>query len=133
MDFMSSVSTMGPLPIENARLMQQGGFDSRNLESARERDDLAGQFEGVFVSLLLKEMRSTLDGGLFGEENSDTYGALFDMYLGQHLADSNALGIRRLLLNQWKSQADKPQADKSQTDSQAPASIEESNGPQQDP
>jgi Rod binding domain-containing protein len=54
----------------------------------------------MFVSMLLKEMRSTLEGGLFGEEKSDTYGALFDMHLGQHLADSGALGIRDLLLSQ---------------------------------
>ena len=65
-----------------------------------QQEELAAQFEGMFVSMLLKEMRATLEGGLFGGEQSDTYGALFDMYLGQHLADSGALGIRDLLLGQ---------------------------------
>ena len=70
-----------------------------------QQEELAAQFEGMFVSMLLKEMRSTLESGLFGGENSDTYGALFDMYLGQHLADSGALGIRDLLLHQSFRQA----------------------------
>ena len=70
------------------------------------REQLASQFEGMFVSMLLKEMRSSLEGGLFSGEGSDTYGALFDMYLGEHLAGGNGLGVRELLLNQWKSRED---------------------------
>jgi flagellar protein FlgJ len=95
---------MSPLPLGEAVSLRDNPLDRQGMPGdLREQEHLAGQFEGVFVSMLLKEMRSTLEGGLFGEENSDTYGALFDMYLGQHLADSNALGIRELLMNQWKS------------------------------
>jgi flagellar protein FlgJ len=56
----------------------------------------ASEFESIFLSLMLKEMRSTLDqkdGGLFGGEGSDTFGGMFDMFMGQHLAESNPLGI----------------------------------------
>jgi len=70
-----------------------------------QQEEVAAQFEGMFVSMLLKEMRATLEGGLFGGENSDTYGAMFDMYMGQHFADSGALGIRELLLDQSLRQA----------------------------
>jgi flagellar protein FlgJ len=45
---------------------------------------------------MLKEMRNTLDqenGGLFAGEGSDTYGGMFDMYMSQHLAKSQPLGI----------------------------------------
>ena len=56
----------------------------------------ASEFESVFLSLMLKEMRNTLDsdeGGLFGGDGSDTYGGMFDMFMGQHLSESRPLGI----------------------------------------
>ena len=59
-------------------------------------DGAAAEFESVFMSLLLKEMRNTLDkddGGLFGSEGSDTFGGMFDMFMGQHLAKAQPLGI----------------------------------------
>lgn len=59
-------------------------------------DDVAKDFESVFLSLLLKEMRNTLDpedGGLFGSEGSDTLGGMFDMFMSEHLAGSQPLGI----------------------------------------
>ena len=60
--------------------------------------NVANQFESMFVSLMLKSMRSSMtEDGLFGGEGSDTYGSLFDMYMGQHLASNDALGIGRLI------------------------------------
>ena len=64
--------------------------DEQGIEGA------AREFESVFLSLLLKEMRNTLDskdGGLFGSEGSDTFGGMFDMFMGQHLAEAQPLGI----------------------------------------
>jgi flagellar protein FlgJ len=50
------------------------------------------------MSMLLKEMRATLgEEGLFGSDNGDAYGAMFDMFLGQHLANQNSLGIAQAL------------------------------------
>ena len=59
-------------------------------------EDAASEFESVFLSLMLKEMRNTLDseeGGLFGGDGSDTYGGMFDMFMGQHLSGSGPLGV----------------------------------------
>src|SRR6056297_1176075 len=56
--------------------------------------------EAMFASMLLKEMRNTLESGLFGNEGSDTYGQMFDMFMGQHLAESNALGIQTMIVEQ---------------------------------
>jgi Rod binding domain-containing protein len=67
------------------------------------------EFEGVFLSLMLKEMRNTLDGGFFGEESSDTYGGMFDMFVGQDLAKSQPLGISKILLESYSKNA--PAAD----------------------
>lgn len=55
------------------------------------------EFEAVFMSMMVKQLRETLEGGFFGEEKSDTFGAMFDMYLGQHLAESQPLGIGKAI------------------------------------
>jgi Rod binding domain-containing protein len=71
------------------------GLDAGNPERSAET---ARQFEGLFVSMLLKELRqSDDDGGLFAGDASDTYGALFDQFMGQHLAQQGAFGIGDLV------------------------------------
>lgn len=64
-------------------------------------EEVAEQFESVFTSMILKQMRRTLDKGLFGEEGSDSYGAMFDMYMGQHLAERGGMGIREAIVEQY--------------------------------
>jgi flagellar protein FlgJ len=62
------------------------------------RKAVAAEFEALFVSLLLKEMRQTVGGdGLFPGESSDVYGGLFDLYLGKHVAHHCGLGIERMV------------------------------------
>jgi Rod binding domain-containing protein len=65
-------------------------------------------FEGVFLSLMLKEMRNTLEGGFFGEESSDTYGGMFDMFVGQDLAKSQPLGISKMMLESYTKNSPTP-------------------------
>ena len=58
--------------------------------------DAAENFESLFLTLMLKEMRNTLDkteGGLFGSDSSDTYGGMFDQFMGQSLAEGRHIGI----------------------------------------
>ena len=62
--------------------------------------DAAEQFESIFFSMLIKEMRQTLQEGLFGGESSDSFGALFDQHMGSHLASGAGLGVRDLVLSQ---------------------------------
>ena len=58
----------------------------------------AEQFESVFVSMILKQMRQSIDGdGLFSGDSSDVYGGLFDMYMGQHLSQTGKFGISKLI------------------------------------
>ncbi|SFI36395.1 rod-binding protein [Planctomicrobium piriforme] len=70
------------------------GDDVSSLKN-RDPKELAKQFEGVFTSMLLKQMRqSSAEGeGLFPGDASDTYGGMFDMYLGQHIAESGGIGM----------------------------------------
>lgn len=101
---MDSISS---LPINHSQLehlMNNPAFQANEtantkaeLEAKNEKlDSAAKEFESVFLSMMLKEMRNTLDqkdGGLFGKEGSDTFGGMFDMFMGQHLAESQPLGI----------------------------------------
>ncbi len=80
-------------------------FGSQQLDSqsSHNRIEAVGvEFESVFLSMMIKEMRNSLDGGgFFGEESSDTYGGMFDLFIGKHLAESKPLGIADLLLEQY--------------------------------
>ena len=56
------------------------------------------QFESLFVSMMLKEMRQSMsEDGMFAGDSSDIYGGLFDMFLGQHIASQGAFGISDLV------------------------------------
>ncbi len=86
----------GPAPEALALGLRLGGKGS--VEQA------ARGFESMFVSMMLKEMRQTLDeDGLFGGNTGDVYGGLFDLYLGQHLADAGGLGIAAMVRRQMES------------------------------
>ena len=51
-------------------------------------------FEGLFLSMMIKEMRQTSSGdGLFSGDASDTYGGMFDMFLGNELAAGKGIGL----------------------------------------
>jgi Rod binding domain-containing protein len=66
---------------------------------------VAQGFESMFASLLLKQMRQTLDSDtMFGKDTGDVIGGLFDHFLGQHLARSGSLGIGAMV-NRYLSQA----------------------------
>ncbi|MEM0927641.1 MAG: hypothetical protein AAGJ83_16460, partial [Planctomycetota bacterium] len=73
---------------------------------AGEMAELASEFESVFLSMLLKELRQSLDDGFFGGESSDSMGGMFDMFIGKHLADASPLGIGNLVTGQLSPTSD---------------------------
>ena len=63
--------------------------------------DVGEQFESVFASLLLKEMReSSSEDGMFAGDSADVYGGLFDTFLGQHIASQGSLGLAEMINQQ---------------------------------
>ena len=73
----------------------------RRLESAgrdlRRGDvgDSAREFERLFATLLVKEMRATLPEGFFGGgAGSDVFDGWLDEHLGSSLAEGRGLGMR---------------------------------------
>jgi peptidoglycan hydrolase FlgJ len=74
-------------------------------------DAVARQVEGLFASLLLKEMRGNgEEGGLFGGDSTDVLGGMFDQYMGQAIADAGGLGLRDYLVAQARNTTDTPTA-----------------------
>ena len=83
--------------IENYLELNEKPQDDARLKS------VAKDFESVFLSMIMKEMRNTLeDGGFFSGDSSDTYGGMLDLYLGQSLAESGPLGIGELFLESYE-------------------------------
>lgn len=69
-------------------------------------DKVASGFESMFWSLILKEMRQSLEPDtLFPGDSGDVMGGLFDSFLSQHFAHLGAFGIAAMV----KQQLDKKQ------------------------
>ncbi len=64
----------------------------------RDIKKVAKEFEAVFVSMLLKSMRESMSKDMFAGDSSDTFGGLFDSFLGEHIADQGGLGIGDMIL-----------------------------------
>jgi len=83
------------------------------LDSNNDTRRVARDLEATFLTMLLKEMRQTLepDGGLFPGDSGDVQGGLFDLYMGQHLAASGGFGLATAIDRQLRipSHADTPQ------------------------
>ena len=75
-----------------------GALDGHHTPSLK---DATQGFESVFLSMLLKEMRQTLEpGSLFGNDSSDIYGGMFDQFMAQHLAQGKGMGLAQALMKQ---------------------------------
>lgn len=93
------------MEVSASSMLPLGGIASSDIpfpERAGRSEETAKAFEGMFASILVKEMRQTLSDGLFGSDTADVYGALFDQYVGQQLAEGEGLGIKQLILAQQK-------------------------------
>lgn len=84
------------------------GATVRKTPEARVKE-MAREFEATFLSMLLKEMRQTLepDGGLFPGDSGDVQGGLFDSFLSRHLAASGGVGLAAVLERQIRPPAGK--------------------------
>lgn len=101
---MNSISNAvsAALPLATSPQLQQAV--SEKLESQEKAAEVGKEFESLFLSLMLKEMRSSLDEGMFQGDGSDVYGGLFDMMMGQSMASSSPLGIQKMIQNYMPAQ-----------------------------
>ena len=95
------ISTNPTLPNETidtkrANVTQKEFSPGDSLKSAK-MDKAIKDFEGLFLSMMIKELRQTSSGdGLFPGDASDTYGGMFDMFLGKELAEGKGLGLESM-------------------------------------
>lgn len=89
----SIVSNSLPLP-ESAGSSHVSGRANLNQSATQ----VAQDFESVFASMLLKEMRQSLEPGtMFGQDSGDVYGGLFDRHFGEQLTKGNGLGMKKMV------------------------------------
>ncbi len=72
----------------------------------RKIEQVATGLESMFFSMLCKQMRETLEPGiLFGGDQGDVFGGLFDQFMGEHMAQGGSLGIAAMVRKQLTAQA----------------------------
>ncbi len=60
--------------------------------------EAAARFEALLATMLVKEMRTSLNDGFFGKgAEGDVYGGWLDQHVGQSLADRDALHLEGVL------------------------------------
>lgn len=80
-----------------------GTGEKSSADSAKtsEASETARQFESLLVSMMLKQMRqSGSEDGMFPGDKSDTYGGMFDMFMGDHIASGDGIGVAQMLESQ---------------------------------
>lgn len=83
-----SIASRGTLEVALARAQHSQRSDAR----------VGKQFEALLSSLLVKEMRSTLEGGFFGDgQGADTFNGWMDEHVGRMMADRGSLGLARVV------------------------------------
>ena len=82
---LTDISTLSPMPAANLP-----GTSGRSTQEVKQ------QFESVMISMLLKTMRQSMSQDMFAGDSSDTFGGMFDLYLGQHMAEVQGLGLSSL-------------------------------------
>lgn len=63
--------------------------------------EVAGQFEALFIQMMLKSMRdASLGEGLLDSEHTKTYQAMFDKQIAMDLSKSSGIGLADMLVRQ---------------------------------
>jgi len=93
MDSVSSISPTASVPLP-------AGFE--NMANSRLSPEAVGrQFESMMASMIIKQMRQTLDGEtMFGKDGGDVLGGLFDQMLGDHLGKAGSFGVSDMIRTQ---------------------------------
>ncbi len=84
---MNAISSAGRGADASFLGLDVGGAPQQKVEEA------ARQFEGFFVSMLMKTMRETMASELFSGDGADVWGSVFDETMGNEIAKAGGLGL----------------------------------------
>lgn len=87
-----------------AELRRSATADKTDQETLRQ---VAGQFESLFVNMMLKSMRQAkLADGIFDSSQSDTFREMADQQLAMDLSSRGGLGLQEVIMRQLGGQLD---------------------------
>jgi flagellar protein FlgJ len=78
-------------------------WDIKEISQIKSKEEIAKEFEAIFVRMLLKEFRKTIPEGLFSSFSTKMYLDMFDMQISEAIASSDQLGIKSYILEAIKS------------------------------
>lgn len=71
--------------------------------------EVAGQFEAIFIQMMLKSMRdANLGEGMMDNDHVKTYQSMFDQQIAIDLSKRNSLGLADMMVRQLSQNADNP-------------------------
>ena len=82
---------------------------TRNPNAALE--DVAAQFESIFLQQMLKSMRdATVKSGLFESSQMETYQSMADQQLAVQLSEQGGIGLARMMVEQMQTRGLVPES-----------------------
>ncbi|WP_456401266.1 rod-binding protein [Persephonella sp.] len=77
-------------------------FDIKEVSQIKTKEEVAKEFEAMFVRMLMKEFRKSIPEGLFSSFSSKMYYDMFDKQIAEAVASSDQLGIKSYILEALK-------------------------------
>ena len=75
-------------------------------------EDVAAQFESIFLQQMLKSMRdATVKSGLFESSQMETYQSMADQQLAIQLSEQGGIGLARMMVEQMQTRGLVPKSD----------------------
>lgn len=130
-----NISNNPALPVMDAVKTDKAAASKNSVPKDSEKSEkvrkVIEEFEGVFMSMMIKQLRETNNGeGFFPGDHSDTYGGMFDMFMGQHLARGSQTGLESLFESATAKNQLADYATRGQMSSRRSKGIEEYNNEQ---
>jgi peptidoglycan hydrolase FlgJ len=91
---MAAMDAVTPGISQTSPFQVGSGLSGRSFSDAA---SAAREFESVFVSMMLKTMRQSMSKDMFAGDDSDTFGGMFDSFMGQHIADNGGIGLAQFI------------------------------------
>lgn len=92
---------MSDMRVNDVSIASRGALEvalARAESAQRPQARVGKQFEALLSSLLVKEIRSTLESGFFGESTgADTFNGWIDDHVGRMIAERGDLGLARVV------------------------------------
>ncbi|WP_281951173.1 rod-binding protein [Nitrosophilus kaiyonis] len=78
-------------------------WDINSISNIKKLDEAAKAFETEFIHIFLKEVRKSMEKGMFNSSfTSKMYLDMFDMQMAKSISDSDKLGIKEYFLEAIK-------------------------------